>query len=189
MKRINLQNWLLFHKWMFGQCTKQFGRKNDPPMPFTFALPFGQRFSIPLRAGDLWFRACCFKELLGVWGKTCESSVRKYMVTKVSQVTWIYWQRKDFTTEAFWKTPEREFWKQEDWCAGRGGYNLEYGYPVAFVGYFQGGAVPKLLGNWHHFSRVQLLCPHLSVPHFQVKGRLYSCRMAGENGWKCSRRG
>ena len=109
MKRINLQNWLLFHKWMFGQCTKQFGRKNDPPMPFTFALPFGQRFSIPLRAGDLWFRACCFKELLGVWGKTCESSVRKYMVTKVSQVTWIYWQRKDFTPEAFWKTPEREF--------------------------------------------------------------------------------
>ena len=109
MKRINLQNWLLFHKWMFGQCTKQFGRKNDPPMPFTFALPFGQRFSIPLRAGDLWFRACCFKELLGVWGKTCESSVRKYMVTKVSQVTWIYWQGKDFTPEAFWKTPEREF--------------------------------------------------------------------------------
>ena len=109
MKRINLQNWLLFHKWMFGQCTKQFGRKNDPPMPFTFALLFGQRFSIPLRAGDLWFRACCFKELLGVWGKTCESSVRKYMVTKVSQVTWIYWQGKDFTPEAFWKTPEREF--------------------------------------------------------------------------------
>ena len=30
------------------------------------------------------------------------------MVTKVSQVTWIYWQGKDFTFEAFWKTPERE---------------------------------------------------------------------------------
>ena len=29
-------------------------------LPFTFALPFGQRFSIPLRAGDRWFRACCF---------------------------------------------------------------------------------------------------------------------------------
>ena len=27
-------------------------------LPFTFALPFGQRFSIPLRAGDHWFRAC-----------------------------------------------------------------------------------------------------------------------------------
>ena len=27
-------------------------------LPFTFALPFGQRFSIPLRAGDRWFRAC-----------------------------------------------------------------------------------------------------------------------------------
>ena len=26
--------------------------------PFTFALPFGQRFSIPLRAGDRWFKAC-----------------------------------------------------------------------------------------------------------------------------------
>ena len=26
-------------------------------LPFTFALPFGQRFSIPLRAGDRWFRA------------------------------------------------------------------------------------------------------------------------------------
>ena len=24
-----------------------------------FALPFGQRFSIPLRAGDRWFRVCC----------------------------------------------------------------------------------------------------------------------------------
>ena len=33
--------------------------------PFTFALPFGQRFSIPLRAGDRWFRAC-FCELLGL---------------------------------------------------------------------------------------------------------------------------
>ena len=30
------------------------------------------------------------------------------MVTKVSQVTWIYWQGKDFTFDAFWKTPERE---------------------------------------------------------------------------------
>ena len=30
------------------------------------------------------------------------------MVTKVSQVTWIYWQGKDFTFETFWKTPERE---------------------------------------------------------------------------------
>ena len=29
-------------------------------LSFTFALPFGQRFSIPLRAGDRWFRACCF---------------------------------------------------------------------------------------------------------------------------------
>ena len=29
-----------------------------PHTPFTFALPFGQRFSIPLRAGDHWFRAC-----------------------------------------------------------------------------------------------------------------------------------
>ena len=27
-------------------------------LPFAFALPFGQRFSIPLRAGDRWFRAC-----------------------------------------------------------------------------------------------------------------------------------
>ena len=27
-------------------------------LPFTFALPFGQRFSIPLRAGDRWLRAC-----------------------------------------------------------------------------------------------------------------------------------
>ena len=27
-------------------------------LPFTFALPFGQRFSIPLRVGDRWFRAC-----------------------------------------------------------------------------------------------------------------------------------
>ena len=27
-------------------------------LPFTFALPFGQRFSIPLRAGDRWFWAC-----------------------------------------------------------------------------------------------------------------------------------
>ena len=26
--------------------------------PFTFALPFGQLFSIPLRAGDRWLRAC-----------------------------------------------------------------------------------------------------------------------------------
>ena len=25
---------------------------------FAFALPFGQRFSIPLRAGYRWFRAC-----------------------------------------------------------------------------------------------------------------------------------
>ena len=31
-----------------------------PHTPFTFALPFGQRFSIPLRAGDRWFRACYF---------------------------------------------------------------------------------------------------------------------------------
>ena len=30
------------------------------------------------------------------------------MVTKVSQVTWIYWQGKNFTFKAFWKTPERE---------------------------------------------------------------------------------
>ena len=28
-------------------------------LPFTFAFPFGQRFSIPLRASDCWFRACC----------------------------------------------------------------------------------------------------------------------------------
>ena len=35
---------------------------------------------------------------------------------------------------------------QEDWCAG-GGYHLEYDYPVAFVGYPQDGAVPKLLGD------------------------------------------
>ena len=28
-------------------------------LPFTFAFPFGQRFSIPLRASDRWFRACC----------------------------------------------------------------------------------------------------------------------------------
>ena len=27
-------------------------------LPYTFALPFGQRFSIPLCAGDRWFRAC-----------------------------------------------------------------------------------------------------------------------------------
>ena len=26
--------------------------------PFTFALPFGQLFSIPLRAGDRWLRVC-----------------------------------------------------------------------------------------------------------------------------------
>ena len=35
-------------------------------LPFTFALPFGQRFSIPLRAGDRWFRVCCFYEILGL---------------------------------------------------------------------------------------------------------------------------
>ena len=28
-------------------------------LPFTFAFPFGQRFSIPLRASECWFRACC----------------------------------------------------------------------------------------------------------------------------------
>ena len=27
-------------------------------LPYTFALPFGQRFSIPLCAGFRWFRAC-----------------------------------------------------------------------------------------------------------------------------------
>jgi len=27
-------------------------------LPFTFALPFGQLFSIPLRAGDRWLRVC-----------------------------------------------------------------------------------------------------------------------------------
>ena len=44
------------------------------------------------------------------------------MVTKVSQVTWIYWQGKDFTTEAFWKTSEREVKEAEEyWRAGRGG--------------------------------------------------------------------
>ena len=43
------------------------------------------------------------------------------MVTKVSQVTWIYWQGKDFTTEVFRKTPEREVREaEEDWCAGGG---------------------------------------------------------------------
>lgn len=165
--------------------------------PFTFALPFGQRFSIPLRAGDLWFRACCFKELLGVWGKTCESSVRKYMVTKVSQVTWIYWQGKDFTPEAFWKTPEREFWEAGRLAHRRGDTILNHGYPVALAGYFQ-----ERVGTLLHFipklhlpslacrgTSLQLLCPHLSVPHFQVKGRLYSYQMAGENDWKCSRRG
>jgi len=35
---------------------------------FTFALPFGQRFSIPLRAGDRWFRACCLKGAFGTFG-------------------------------------------------------------------------------------------------------------------------
>ena len=33
-------------------------------LSFTFALPFGQRFSIPLRAGDRWFWVCCFYGLL-----------------------------------------------------------------------------------------------------------------------------
>ena len=28
-------------------------------LPFIFAFPFGQRLSIPLRASDCWFRACC----------------------------------------------------------------------------------------------------------------------------------
>ena len=43
------------------------------------------------------------------------------MVTIVSQVTWIYWQGKDFTPEAFWKTPEREVKEAgEDWRTGRG---------------------------------------------------------------------
>ena len=27
-------------------------------LPFTFALPFGQLFSIPLRTGDRWLRVC-----------------------------------------------------------------------------------------------------------------------------------
>ena len=35
---------------------------------------------------------------------------------------------------------------------------------------------------WLAEVRFGHLSPHLSVPHFQVKGRLYSCRMAGENG-------
>ena len=40
----------------------------------------------------------------------------------------------------------------EERIAGRlvrrqGGYHLEYGYPVAFVGYPQDGAVPIFLGN------------------------------------------
>ena len=72
--------------------------------------------------------------------------------------------------------------------APAGGYNLEYGYPVSFVGYSQDGAFPILLGDRippsapglpSYVSR--LLCPHLSVPHFQVKGRLYSNRMVGGN--------
>ena len=35
--------------------------KKLPNTSFTFALPFGQRFSIPLRAGDRWFKACGIK--------------------------------------------------------------------------------------------------------------------------------
>ena len=43
------------------------------------------------------------------------------METKVSQVTWIYWQGKDFTPDAFWKTSEREVKEaEEDWCASGG---------------------------------------------------------------------
>ena len=49
-----LQGVLLWAAWPSGRCCL-YGL-----LPFTFALPFGQRFSIPLRAGDRWFRAWCF---------------------------------------------------------------------------------------------------------------------------------
>ena len=164
--------------------------------PFTFALPFGQRFSIPLRAGDLWFRACCFKELLGVWGKTCESSVRKYIVTKVSQVTWIYWQGKDFTPEAFWKAPEREFREAGRLVRRQGDTILNMIILSHSLDISKNELARYITSCLNSTFRLRLAevrfvasLPALSVPHFQVKRRLYSCRMAGENGWKCSRRG
>ena len=46
---------LKFRKWFKYGLKAQ---KLQKLLPFTFALPFGQRFSIPLRAGDRWFRAC-----------------------------------------------------------------------------------------------------------------------------------
>ena len=49
-----VQGVLLWASWPSGRCCL-YGL-----LPFTFALPFGQRFSIPLRAGDRWFRAWCF---------------------------------------------------------------------------------------------------------------------------------
>ena len=51
---LDLQGVLLWAAWPSGRCCL-YGL-----LPFTFALPFGQRFSIPLRAGDRWFRAWCF---------------------------------------------------------------------------------------------------------------------------------
>ena len=85
------------------------------------------------------------------------------MVTKVSQVTWIYWQGKDFTFEAFWKTPEREVKEaEEDWCAGRGDTILN------MVTLSHSLDIPKAERSWN-FSETDIIsaeccfsaCPYL----------------------------
>ena len=83
--------------------------------------------------------------------------------------SWLYddWQERNFTIEVFRKRMEREVREVGRLMHLRQGDTiLNMVTYVAVVGYSQDGAVPIFLGDWHHISRVRLLCPHLSVPHF-----------------------
>ena len=77
MKKINLQNWLQFPKWMFGQCTKQFGRRNNPLHALNQRAPDEGNWKSPQFPGPLHRRSSrglspYRRFLLWIWARRCE---------------------------------------------------------------------------------------------------------------------
>ena len=77
MKKINLQNWLQFPKWMFGQWTKQFGRRNNPLHALNQRAPDEGNRKSPQFPGPLHRRSSrglspYRRFLLWFWARRCE---------------------------------------------------------------------------------------------------------------------
>lgn len=77
MKKINLQNWLQFPKWMFGQCTKQFGRRNNPLHALNQRAPDEGNWKSSQLPGPLHRRSSrglspYRRFLLWIWARRCE---------------------------------------------------------------------------------------------------------------------